>query len=89
MAVAQSCLTFCDLMDYSPPDSSVQGILQARMLEYVTIPFSGDLLDPEIEPRSLALQADSLPYEPPGKPHHRGLEGKSRKSRDTSSTRQV
>ena len=68
MAVAQSCLTFCDLMDYSPPDSSVQGILQARMLEYVTIPFSGDLLDPEIEPRSLALQADSLPYEPPGKP---------------------
>ena len=63
MAVAQSCLTFCDLMDYSPPDSSVQGILQARMLEYVTIPFSGDLLDPEIEPRSLALQADSLPSE--------------------------
>ena len=68
MAVAQSCLTFCDLMDYSPPDSSVQGILQARMLEYVTIPFSGDLLDPEIEPGSPALQADFLLSESPGKP---------------------
>ena len=38
--VPQSCLTLCDLMDCSPPGSSVHGILQARMLEWVAIPFS-------------------------------------------------
>ena len=38
--VAQSCLTLCDPMDYSPPSSSVHGILQARILEWVAIPFS-------------------------------------------------
>ena len=38
--VPQSCLTLCDLMDYSPPDSSVRGILQARILEWIAIPFS-------------------------------------------------
>ena len=37
---AQSCLTFCNPMDYSPPGSSVHGILQARILEWVAIPFS-------------------------------------------------
>ena len=36
----QSCLTLCDPMDYSPPDSSVQGILQAIILEWVAIPSS-------------------------------------------------
>ena len=40
---------------------SVHGILQARILEWVAIPSSGDLPDSGIEPRSLALQADSLP----------------------------
>ena len=38
--VTQLCLTLCDLMDYSPPGSSVHGILQARILEWVAIPFS-------------------------------------------------
>ena len=38
--VAQLCLTFCDSMDCSPPGSSVHGILQARILEWVAIPFS-------------------------------------------------
>ena len=33
----QSCLTLCNPMDYSPPDSSVHGILQARILEWVAI----------------------------------------------------
>ena len=73
MLVTQSCPTLCDPMDCSPPGSSVHGILQARILEWVAIPFSrgsspGDLPDPGIEPRSLALQADSLLSEPPGKP---------------------
>ena len=36
----QSCLTLCDPMDCSPPGSSVHGILQARILEWVAIPFS-------------------------------------------------
>ena len=38
--VAQSCLTLCDLMSYSPPGSSVHGILQSRILEWVAISFS-------------------------------------------------
>ena len=38
--VAQLHLTLCDPMDYGPPGSSVHGILQARILEWVAIPFS-------------------------------------------------
>ena len=38
--VTQSCPTLCDPMDWSSPDSSVHGILQARILEWVAIPFS-------------------------------------------------
>ena len=38
-SVAQSCLTFCDPMDCSPPGSFVHGILQARILEWIAIPF--------------------------------------------------
>ena len=38
--VTQSCLTLCDPMDCSPPGSSVHGILQARILEWIAIPFS-------------------------------------------------
>ena len=38
--VAQSCPTLCDSMDCSPPGSSVPGIFQARILEWVAISFS-------------------------------------------------
>ena len=38
--VTQSCPTFCDPMDCSPPGSSVHGIFQARILEWVAISFS-------------------------------------------------
>ena len=38
--VTQSCLTLCDSMDCNPLGSSVHGILQARTLEWVAIPFS-------------------------------------------------
>ena len=38
--VAQSCPTLCNLMDCIPPDYSVHGILQARVLEWVAISFS-------------------------------------------------
>ena len=40
MLVAQSCLTLCNPTDYSQPGSSVHGILHARILEWVAIPFS-------------------------------------------------
>ena len=36
----QLCLTLCDPMDCSPPDSSVHGILQTRILEWVAVPSS-------------------------------------------------
>ena len=51
-------------MDCSLPGSSVPGILQARILEWVAISFSRDLPNPGIEPGSPALQADALPSEP-------------------------
>ena len=68
VSVAQLCSALCDPMDCSPPGSSVHGILQARILEWVAFPSPGDLPDPGIKPRSPALQAESLPSEPPGKP---------------------
>ena len=40
-SIAQSCLTLCDPMDYNPPGSSVHGIFQARILEWVAISSSG------------------------------------------------
>ena len=55
-------------MDWSPPDSSVHGILQAKIPEWVAISFSRGIYlpDPGTEPRSPALQADSLLFELPG-----------------------
>ena len=52
---------------------TVRGILQARILEWVAFPFSGDLPNPGIEPRSPASQVDSLPAEPHGKPKNAGF----------------
>ena len=50
-----------------------KGILQARMLEWVAFPFSRDLPNPGIEPRSPTLQGDSLPAEPQEKPKNAGV----------------
>ena len=50
----------------SPPDFSVPGILQARILEWIG-DSPGDLPDPGFEPGALALQADSLLSEVPSK----------------------
>ena len=50
---------------------TVHGILQARILEWVAFPFSRGCSHPGIEPRSPALQVDSLPAEPQGKPNIR------------------
>ena len=102
LLVAQSCPALCDQMDCSLLGSSVHGILQARLLEWVVVvqslscgwlsvtpwtvahqaplsmefsrqdywsglpfPTPRDLPDPEIKPRSSALQAESLLSEPP------------------------
>ena len=61
--VRQSCLTLCDAMDCTPPGSSVLGMLQARILQWVAISPPGDLPNPGLEPGSPSLQADSLPTE--------------------------
>ena len=63
--VAQLCLTLCDSMDCNLSGSSVHGILQARILEWVAMPSSRV----SSQPKSPALQADSLQSEPPGKPY--------------------
>ena len=55
-----SCPTLCNSVDWSPPCSSVHGILQARMEEWVAISFSRDLVNPGIKPLSPAFQEDSL-----------------------------
>ena len=62
--VAQSCPTLCDPMDCSPPGPSVQGIFQARRLEWVAFHFSRGSSQPRDQTRVPALQADSLPSEP-------------------------
>ena len=67
--VAQSCPTLCDPMDCSPPGSSVHGILQARILEWVAISFSRGSSRPRDRTQVPALQADALTSEPPGKPY--------------------
>ena len=51
----------------------VHGILQARILEWVAFPFSRGSSQPRIKPRSSALQVDSLPAKPQGKPKNTGV----------------
>ena len=65
--VAQSCLTLCDPVDYSPPGSLSMGF--SRQEYWSGLPFlsPGALPNPGIQPRSPALQADSLLSELPGK----------------------
>ena len=48
---AQLCLTLCNPMDYSPPGSSVQGILQAGILEWAAILFSRASFPPRDQTR--------------------------------------
>ena len=67
----QLCLTLYDLMDCSPPGSSVHGILQARILQWGACPPPGDLPDPGIKPVSLkspTLVGRFFTTVPPGKP---------------------
>ena len=63
--VTKSRLTLGNPRNCSPPGSSVHGIYWSGL----PFPSPGDLPDPGIELRYTALQADSLPSEPPGKPY--------------------
>ena len=65
--VCQSCLTLCDSKDCNQPGVSLHGILQARILGRVAIPFSRHLPDPRMELKSPILQASFLASELPGK----------------------
>ena len=49
--VAKLCLTLCNPMDCSPPNTAVHGVFQARILEWVAISFSKFLLYPQINSR--------------------------------------
>ena len=65
--VIQLCPTLCELVDYTVP-----GILQARILECVTFPFSRSS-QPRDQTHVSRIAADSLPAEPPGKPKSTGV----------------
>ena len=60
--VTQMCPILCNPVDYT-----VHEILQARILEWVVFLSPGDLPKAGIEPKTAALQVDSLPAEPQGK----------------------
>ena len=60
--------TLCDPMNYR-----VHGILQSSILEWIAFPFPRDLPNSGFKPRSSALQVDSLPAEPQGKPKITGV----------------
>ena len=69
---AQSRLTFYDSTDYSPPGSSVHGILQAGILKWVAISsLRGS--QTHVFPGLLQLAGRFFTTVPPGKPHNRGF----------------
>ena len=61
--VAQSCPTLCNPMNFSPPGSSLHGILQARVLEWVAIFLLQGIFPTQGSNRGLP---HSGPSEPPG-----------------------
>ena len=61
-------LLFCNPMDCSLPDSSVQGFSQGRTLEWAAISSSKGSSDPGIEPVPPTLADGFFTTEPPGKP---------------------
>ena len=62
------CLTLCDHVDYSPPDSSVHGALQARILEWVAMPSSRGSSRPKDWTQVSCIAGGFFTAEPPGKP---------------------
>ena len=60
---------FWDPMDCSPPGSTIHGIFQAGILEWVPLPSPGNLPNPRIEPKSPSLHEDSFPLSHLGSLH--------------------
>ena len=67
-SLLQACLTLCDPMDCSPPGSSVHGILQARILEWVAIPHSRGSFQSRDRTHVFYIASGFFTAEPPGKP---------------------
>ena len=63
-----TCVQLWDLMDSNPPGSSVHGNSPGQNTGVGYLTSSVDLPNPGVEPSSPALKADSLPFDPPGKP---------------------
>ena len=77
--VAQWCPTLRDLVDRSPPGSSVCGILQERILEWVAMPSSRESSQPRYQTWvSCIAEADSLLSEPPEKPTNTRTKAKNK-----------
>ena len=70
--VTQSCPTLCD-----PMDSTVHGILRARILEWVAFPVSRGSSQPSYWTQVSCIAGNSLPAEPWGKPKNTGVGGLS------------
>ena len=66
--VTQSCPTVCDPWTVAHQASPSMGFSRQEYWSGLPFPSPGDLLDPGIEPRSPTLQADTLTWDPPGKP---------------------
>ena len=60
-SVSQSCVTLCTAMDCNLSGSSIHGIFQARILEWIAMPSSKGSFNPGIELTFPSLQVDSLP----------------------------
>ena len=71
----QSCLTLCDPIDGNPPGSSVSGILQARILEWVAISFSNACMHAK-SLQSCPTLCDPMDSSPPGSSVHRILQAR-------------
>ena len=68
--VAKLCLNVCNPMDYIAHQAPLSmGFPRQKQGSRFPFPSPGDLPNPGIEPRCPALQADSLPSKPQGKPH--------------------
>ena len=65
LLLLQSCPTLCDPIDGSPPGSSVPGILQARILEWIAISFSNSCMHAKLLQLCLTL-CDPIDRSPPG-----------------------
>ena len=73
VSAAKSCLTLCNPMDCMPSGSSIQGIFQARILEWVAISFSRESSWPSYHTQVSCLADRFFTIEPSGKPNQNSI----------------